>query len=182
MQQESKGHPEQAQPLAGEERIEDHEPAASLSFGSRSSDTIQYAEVRVLRRRFVAFILDVFIAALVSVFVLLLVTVALVFFEKFDDDGVIEVFFLSSLIITYLAYHLFYLTAFGATPGKLLLKLRVVDSYGRELRFRRSVIRLLGYIVSLCSLCLGFFHIIIDPLAQGWHDKIAGTYVIYEGS
>ena len=173
---------EQAQPRVDKEGIEDYGLEASIAFGNRPSDTIRYSEVRVLRRRFIAFILDLFIAALVSAFVLLLATVALVFVGLFEEDGIVEFVFPSALIITILSYHLFYLSAFGATPGKLLLKMRVVDAYGREVRFWRSLVRILGYIVSLCCFCLGFFHIIIDPLAQGWHDKIAGTYVIYEGS
>ncbi len=90
--------------------------------------------------------------------------------------------FLSSVFITYYSYQLFFWTALGATPGKLILKLRVVDAKGREIRFLRSLLRTLGYVVSLCTFCIGFFHILLDPFAQGLHDKIAGTYVVYEGS
>jgi uncharacterized RDD family membrane protein YckC len=43
----------------------------------------------------------------------------------------------------------------------------------------RGILRYLGYSLSAISLFLGFFWILIDDRRQGWHDKIAGTLVIY---
>ena len=39
--------------------------------------------------------------------------------------------------------------------------------------------RLLGYLVSTGSLGMGFLWMLIDDRRQGWHDKIAGTCVVY---
>jgi uncharacterized RDD family membrane protein YckC len=67
---------------------------------------------------------------------------------------------------------------FGATPGKMLFKLRIVDARtGGKTSFRQDVIRYLGYFLSAFFLCLGFLWIAFDRRKQGWHDKLAGTVV-----
>ena len=38
--------------------------------------------------------------------------------------------------------------------------------------------RYLAYLVSMLPLCFGFLWIAWDKKKQGWHDKIAKTYVI----
>ena len=66
-----------------------------------------------------------------------------------------------------------------ATPGKLLLSLRVVDAKtGRSLTVGQSVARYLGYIVSTIPFGLGLLWVGFDSKKQGWHDKIAGTVVV----
>jgi uncharacterized RDD family membrane protein YckC len=65
------------------------------------------------------------------------------------------------------------------TPGKLVLSAQVVDAEtGENLSLRQSVIRYLGYFVSMLPLCLGFIWVAFDKKKQGWHDKMAGTVVI----
>jgi uncharacterized RDD family membrane protein YckC len=67
------------------------------------------------------------------------------------------------------------------TPGKMLLRLRVVDAKtGQALTTRQSVVRYLGYYVSLIPLFLGFIWVGIDKKKQGFHDKLAGTVVVRE--
>ena len=44
----------------------------------------------------------------------------------------------------------------------------------------RSLLRLIGYGLSALALWLGYVWIIIDDERQGWHDHLAGTYVIYD--
>lgn len=67
----------------------------------------------------------------------------------------------------------------GATPGKMLTSMKVVDEKtGRIPSASQSVIRYLAYFVSTLPFCLGFVWIAFDPRKQGWHDKIAKTVVI----
>ncbi|MFT5260277.1 MAG: putative RDD family membrane protein YckC [Saprospiraceae bacterium] len=69
----------------------------------------------------------------------------------------------------------------SATPGKLLTHLSIVDAKtGGKPSTRQFVIRYLGYYVSGIPLGLGFFWVAFDKRKQGWHDKIAGTVVIWE--
>ena len=66
-----------------------------------------------------------------------------------------------------------------ATPGKMMLKLKVVDAKtGGPLTVGQAVIRYLGYFVSTIPLCIGLIWVGIDARKQGWHDKMAGTVVI----
>ena len=70
----------------------------------------------------------------------------------------------------------------GQTPGKLACRLRVVrpDSNVVGIGWRAAFLRYLGYYASAAVLCAGFIAIAMDPNRQGWHDKIANTYVIRE--
>ena len=66
-----------------------------------------------------------------------------------------------------------------ATPGKMLLSLRVVDAKtGGNLSVGQSIARYLGYFVSIIPFGLGLIWVGIDKKKQGWRDKIAGTVVV----
>lgn len=68
----------------------------------------------------------------------------------------------------------------GATPGKQMMGLRVIDiQTGGNLRFDMAVLRYLGYIVSALPLGLGFLWSELDPQKQTWHDKMALSLVVY---
>ena len=69
----------------------------------------------------------------------------------------------------------------GATPGKMLLKMKIVDAVTEtKPSARQLLIRYLGYIPAVLPLMLGFVWIYWDKKRQGWHDKLAGTVVIVE--
>lgn len=66
-----------------------------------------------------------------------------------------------------------------ATPGKMVLSLRVVDATtGGPLSVGQSIGRYLGYYVSTIPLFMGLIWVALDRRKQGWHDKLAGTVVI----
>ena len=66
-----------------------------------------------------------------------------------------------------------------ATPGKMLLSLRLVDaSTGGKMSVGQAIGRYFAYIPSFLVLCLGVFWIGWDSRKQGWHDKLAGTLVV----
>lgn len=66
------------------------------------------------------------------------------------------------------------------TLGQALLGLRVVRANGRHITLVPAIKRVLGYYISFIALGLGFLWILIDDRRQGWHDKIAGTVVVYD--
>jgi uncharacterized RDD family membrane protein YckC len=67
----------------------------------------------------------------------------------------------------------------SATPGKMSLKLAVVDAKtGGKPTLQQSIIRYIGYIISALPLLLGYIWVIFDPKKQALHDKLAGTVVI----
>jgi uncharacterized RDD family membrane protein YckC len=77
---------------------------------------------------------------------------------------------------------LIYATSFwswrGQTLGKMLLSIKVIRTDGSNISVGYAVLRYLGYIISGVVLGLGFFWIAFDANKQGWHDKIADTYVV----
>ncbi len=76
-------------------------------------------------------------------------------------------------------YFIFFWTTVGQTPGKYILGLRVVSQDGKRLKLFQAVLRYLGYYLSGLPVGLGFFWILIDDQRRGWHDRLAGTCVIY---
>jgi uncharacterized RDD family membrane protein YckC len=67
----------------------------------------------------------------------------------------------------------------SATPGKMVLKLTIVDAKtGAKPSTSQLIGRYFGYYVSAIPLLLGLIWVGIDKRKQGWHDKLAGTLVI----
>ena len=70
-------------------------------------------------------------------------------------------------------------TKYLGTPGKMVLRLRVVDAEtGRAISTPQAIGRYLGYYVSILPFMLGFIWVGIDKRKQGFHDKLAGTVVL----
>jgi uncharacterized RDD family membrane protein YckC len=69
---------------------------------------------------------------------------------------------------------------FLGTPGKLLLACQVVDADTHApLSLKQSILRYVGYLLSLLPLLLGILWILKDPRKQGFHDKIANSVVLH---
>jgi uncharacterized RDD family membrane protein YckC len=67
----------------------------------------------------------------------------------------------------------------SATPGKMLLKLKIVDAdSGGKPTTGHLIGRYLGYYVSTLPLLLGLIWVAFDKRKQGWHDKLASTAVV----
>jgi len=76
------------------------------------------------------------------------------------------------------AYFTYFYGTTGQTPGKKLLGLKVVRTDGKPMTPGIAFLRWVGYIISKLPFFLGFIWVAFDGRKQGWHDKIAGTYVI----
>ncbi len=67
----------------------------------------------------------------------------------------------------------------AATPGKWLLRMRIVDeATGTRPTQRQFIMRFIGAILGSIPFMLGFLWIAFDKKKQGWHDKMAGTAVV----
>jgi uncharacterized RDD family membrane protein YckC len=64
-----------------------------------------------------------------------------------------------------------------ATPGKMLLGLKVTDLEGRRITFMRATGRALGKWVSGLLLGMGYVLVAFTDRKQGLHDLMAGTLV-----
>ncbi|KRI53778.1 RDD family protein [Acinetobacter pittii] len=70
---------------------------------------------------------------------------------------------------------------FAGTPGKRLMRLKVLDEKtGNKLTVMQSIIRYIGYIPSILVFGIGLFWVAFDVKKQGWHDKMAKTVVVRE--
>ena len=78
-----------------------------------------------------------------------------------------------------IGYTLYFWTTSGATPGKMVMKLKVVNAQtGELLDPGTSILRYVGYFISALPLYLGFIWVAFDENKEGFHDKIAKTRVI----
>ena len=102
--------------------------------------------------------------------------------EYFNSANFINGFwdFLISWIFPAAAVIVFWIYR-SATPGKIALGLKIIDAdTGESPGSRQCIIRYLGYYVSTIPLFLGLIWVAFDKKKQGWHDKLAGTYVVID--
>jgi uncharacterized RDD family membrane protein YckC len=82
-------------------------------------------------------------------------------------------------LVFLLGYFIIPTIIWGKTPGKWVAGIVVVDSDGRTPGPAAIPREMIGKLVSFLAAGIGIFWLIFDPKRQGWHDKIAGTYVVY---
>jgi uncharacterized RDD family membrane protein YckC len=66
----------------------------------------------------------------------------------------------------------------GQTIGSRALNIRVVKTDGSYLDLVGAFLRYIGFVISCAVLLIGVIWAAFDANKQGWHDKIAGTYVV----
>lgn len=77
------------------------------------------------------------------------------------------------------AYYIPFWYKAGATPGKMLFGLRIVDAGSFEAPSgMQYILRYVGYIPSAFIFMIGFIMIAFHPRKQGLHDLMAKTTVI----
>lgn len=144
-------------------------------------------------KRTVAYLIDI-------IPIMLLVSIIFYFYFGFDeairayfankDDLTARIHFLRlrSLIrdtsfFCWLGYCLIMESSpFQGTLGKYFLGVRVVDYKGETLSFTKALVRTLLKIISYVALGAGFLWIAFTKQKQGWHDKVAKTFVIRSNS
>ena len=86
--------------------------------------------------------------------------------------------FLAIIFIPLIIYA-FYKHMKCQTLGRRILRIEVVNESGEKIGFWRGMLReVIGKTVSGIFLYVGFIWVAFDARKQGWHDKIASTYVI----
>ncbi len=79
-----------------------------------------------------------------------------------------------------LAYFIYFWSTMGGgqTLGMRAMRIRVVKTDGSELTLLGSLLRYVGIIIATIPIFIGLIWAAFDANKQGWHDKIAGTYVV----
>ena len=87
---------------------------------------------------------------------------------------VIQISIIGAFVIPFIHYK-------GATPGKMLVGIKVVDSITQQkISLSQSIIRFLGYIPAAGALGLGILWAAFNKRKRGWHDYLADTVVILD--
>jgi uncharacterized RDD family membrane protein YckC len=81
---------------------------------------------------------------------------------------------------TSLVYNIFFWMLAGKTLGKAVMGIRVIGPRGARVTFWCALRRSVGYWISALPFFLGFLWVLITEERTGWHDKLAGTRVIYD--
>ena len=66
----------------------------------------------------------------------------------------------------------------GQTLGSRALNIRVVKTDGSYLDYFGAFLRFIGFVISCVVFLIGVIWAAFDAQKQGWHDKIASTYVV----
>ncbi|VAX11481.1 hypothetical protein MNBD_GAMMA26-2538 [hydrothermal vent metagenome] len=124
-------------------------------------------------------------ASVVDSIIMLMIIAPLLYYiygmEYFLGDHIIAgpADFLLNYIFPAIAVIVFWIYK-SSTPGKMAFKAIIVDAQtGLKPSSKQLIGRYFAYYVSLIPIGLGFFWIIWDSRKQGWHDKLAGTVVVY---
>ena len=86
------------------------------------------------------------------------------------------ILFLSGLVS--LVYYTYFFGR-GQTPGMMAMSIKLIGTdRSYPIGYGKGFLRWIGMIISTIVIFVGFLWILIDKKNQGWHDKIAGTYVV----
>ena len=77
-----------------------------------------------------------------------------------------------------MAYQVFFLTRTGATPGKMVLGLKVIRADGGPITPGLAIGRYFSYILDSLILGIGYIMVAFDKEKRALHDHICGTRVI----
>ncbi len=126
------------------------------------------------RRRLVAYAIDTFI------FLLITDTITKNLFDRYTSQEVVYVVTAVLYVCFNIAYHIgFSMIWGGQTPGKRIMKLRVIRKDGGTMTLSDGIMRfLVGYTISYIPLGLGFLWGLFDANRETWHDKISKTVVV----
>jgi len=83
------------------------------------------------------------------------------------------------IVFLKVVYHTFFVWQYGATMGKMLFGMIVVDEETfQKLNFSKSLTRAVVRFFSEALFYLGFLWGVLNPTRQTWHDKACGSIVI----
>ena len=154
------------------------------TFMDESKSSTQTIEVVGFGRRLAAALLDGLLLGFLTFILVTVLGLVILLIDIFRPDQVVpfDTFIVVAAAILSLVYYVGYWSTSGQTLGKTMLGLKVVDRTGSPLSTGQAILRYLGYLISAALFSLGFIWIAFDQKRQGWHDKIAGTYVVEAGT
>jgi len=133
--------------------------------------------------RALALFIDGLIVSVVTIPVFLLILLGSGGLRNFDPQNPpIALFGLGYLFVLAMicAYHVWFVSAKGGTPGKLALGLQVVTVAGNRLSLAHAIGRFFAIMLSHFTFYIGFIIAGFDSEKRALHDHLCGTRVIYK--
>ncbi|MBV5279097.1 MAG: RDD family protein [Campylobacteraceae bacterium] len=116
---------------------------------------------------------------------LISVLFAFIYLDQMPDNTTMEenIQIINSLfmyiVLLKVVYQTFFVWMYGATLGKIFLKIRVISTLDLENpTFLLSLSRASFRIISESLFYLGFLWAALNPKRETWHDKVANTLVV----
>jgi len=162
-----------------------NEPAMSASptaspATQTSSTTDTAHDYADFTQRLGAFVIDAFILTFGVIFGLFIFNI--LFGDSDTDSGRIISMTTLWAVALQAGYSGFFLSTTGQTIGKQAMGIRVEKRTGGHLSMRDAMIRsVIGYPLSSSVLGAGFFWMLTNTEAQGWHDMVADSVVVRTG-
>lgn len=139
---------------------------SSYSYSTKSKHSSDYADYDLasIESRAIAIIIDSIILGLIGGLL----------FAGFKNGGGFALSFLVGV-----TYQWYFLTQQrGQTPGKMMMNIRVIKTNDEPLTAADAILRYVGYYINSFVFMIGWLWALWDGEHQGWHDKIASTYVV----
>ena len=128
------------------------------------------------QKRFLAYALDELI---LSVIWLGVVWDSFTGLDSIEDKIALINTYILEFMLLKVIYHTFFVMQYAASPGKIILKLRVLELGSNATpSFLCSLNRATVRVLSEMFFYAGFVWGLLDPIRQTWHDKTARTVIV----
>lgn len=136
----------------------------------------EHLELSSIRQRAAAFGID---EILLSVIMMIILWDSMLKATTLENMIALTNSFLLEYMSIKIIYQTFFTMQYGATIGKIVMKIRVIEittlsNPGFLSAFNRSVFR----VVSEILFYLGFIWAMLDPYRRSWHDRTGRTLVV----
>lgn len=105
--------------------------------------------------------------------------IGLLFAALFRNSALAGISVLLGLLIGF-TYEVWFVARFGATPGKMIFRLKIVTPDGGPISTGRAIARYFGYWLDAITLAIGYVIAAFDDQKRALHDHICATRVIHD--
>jgi len=143
--------------------------------GGHTVGDVEYAGFWI---RFVAKFVDGILMGIVS-FIIMFFTMGMASLGDPDEVPVtgLMLYYLFALAVN-ITYYVWFHGKYGATPGKMACKIKVITADGEPISYGRSFGRFFGDLLSAMILYIGYIMVAFDGQKRALHDHICNTRVI----
>jgi len=147
-----------------------------LKEGVAVSGQLDYAGFWI---RFAAFFIDYLILGVANL--MMYIPVGFLAPTAEDNPAALMVYMPFMMLLQFAipaAFDVFFVGKYGATPGKMACRLKIVSSEGGKIGYPRAIGRHFAKYVSFITLYIGFLMAAFDDEKRSLHDRICDTRVI----